>query len=63
MAKTHSQEQNEDFSQEGGIIIIINVTSNATDNFHKQMHLREFYKELNPVLMLSRCKMIARKPQ
>ena len=49
MAKNHSQEQNKDLSQEEGIIIIINVTSNAMDNFHKQMHLREFYKELNPV--------------
>lgn len=59
MAKSHSQKQNKDLSQEEGIIIIKNVTATVTDNFHKQMHLREFYEELNPVLTLARYKMIA----
>lgn len=42
---------------------IINATSSATDKFHKQIRLKEFYRELNLVLIISRCKIIARKPQ
>lgn len=63
MAKSHSQEQNKDLSQEEGTVTIINATANATDKFHKQIYLKEFYKELNLVLIISRCKTIARKPQ
>jgi len=63
MAKSHTQEQNKDLSQEEGFVSIINATSSATDKFHKQIRLKEFYRELNLVLIISRCKIIARKPQ
>lgn len=41
MAKKHSQEQNKGLSQEEGIIIIINITSNATDNLLPQTNAFE----------------------
>lgn len=37
MAKSHSQEQNKDLSQEEGTVTIINAVSSATDKFHKQI--------------------------